>query len=129
MLTIKDAGRRKFRRLEFYRTESGRRPVIEWLDSLDEERAQSVLIGLRFFEEYPAVLLSSKLFEKVTEQLWEIKVHHGQEQFRLLAFLDGASVVVATHGFAKKSMSLKPRDLRLAEVRRRDYCLRKAKGI
>jgi phage-related protein len=102
--------------------------VIDWLDTLDDERAQSVLIGLRFFEEYPAALLPSKFFEKVSPHLWEIKVHHGQEQFRLLAFLEGASVVVAAHAFAKKSMRLKPRDLRLAELRRRDHFERKTKG-
>jgi hypothetical protein len=30
----------KLRLVEFYRTADGTKPVAEWLDSLDEERAQ-----------------------------------------------------------------------------------------
>jgi phage-related protein len=118
--------RRKFRIVTFYKTADGRKPVGDWLQGLDDERAQAVAIGLRFFEEYPNPVVPKKFFEKVTDHIWEIKCHYGKEQFRLLAFPDGDAVVIAVHGFAKKSMDLKDRDLELAEERRKDYLRRKS---
>lgn len=118
--------RKKLRTVTFYKTAEGKKPVGEWLNALDDERAQSVAIGVRFFEEYPLPVVPKKFFEKVTEHIWEIKCHHGKEQFRLLAFHDGDTIVIAVHGLAKKSMDLKKQDLDTAEERRQDHLKRKA---
>jgi phage-related protein len=118
--------REKFRTVEFYRTADGTKPVAEWLNELDDDRAQAVAIGVRFFEEYPNAVMPKKLFEKVTDHIWEIKTHYGKEQFRLLSFSENNAVVIAAHGFAKKSMNLRKQDLELAEARRKDYLRRKA---
>jgi phage-related protein len=115
----------KYRLVSFYQTAEGRKPVAEWMDSLDDERAKAVAIGIKFFEEYPNPRIPSKFFEKVTEHLWEIKTHYGKEQFRLLSFMDGDAIIIALHGFAKKSMALRRQDLDLAEARRKNYLLRK----
>lgn len=115
----------KFRIVQFYRNADGTKPVAEWLNGLDDERAQSIAIGVKFFEEYPNPVVPKKFFEKISEDIWEIKVHHGNEQFRLLAFMDDHSVVVAVHGFAKKSMGLKKQDVDLAEDRRKLHFERK----
>ena len=115
----------KFRTVTFYRKADGKKPVAEWLHSLDDERAKAVAIGVKFFEEYPNSVVPTKFFEKVTDHIWEIKTHYGKEQFRLLAFMDSGTIIIAVHGFAKKSMDLKKQDLDLAEERRRDYFRRK----
>jgi phage-related protein len=115
----------KFRTVTFYRKADGKKPVAEWLHSLDDERAKAVAIGVKFFEEYPNSVVPTKFFEKVTDHIWEIKTHYGKEQFRLLAFMDGGTIIIAVHGFAKKAMGLKKQDLDLAEERRRDYYRRK----
>jgi phage-related protein len=117
--------RHKFRTVEFYRTADGTKPVAEWLNELDDDRAQAVAMGVRFFEEYPNSVVPKKLFEKVTDHIWEIKTHYGKEQFRLLSFIENNAVIIAAHGFAKKSMDLKKQDLELAEDRRKDYLRRK----
>ena len=90
---------------------------------------QAVAIGVRFFEEYPSAFVPKKLFEKVTEHIGETKTHYGKEQFRLLSFIEDNAVIVAAHGFAKKSMDLKKQDLELAEERRKDYLRRKIQKI
>lgn len=117
--------RKKHRLVEFYRTADGKKPVAEWLDQLDDDRAQAVAMGVRFFEEYPNPVVPKKFFEKVTDDIWEIKTHYGKEQFRLLSFIAGHAVVIAVHGLAKKSMDLKKQDLDLAEERRQDYLRRR----
>jgi hypothetical protein len=57
----------------------------------------------------------------VTDHIWEIKTRYGKEQFRLLTFIEDNAVIVAAHGFTKKSMDLKKQDLELAKERRKDY--------
>jgi phage-related protein len=116
--------RRKYRIVQFYKAADGKKPVAEWLNTLDDERAQAVAMGVRFFEEYPNPVVPKKFFEKITEHIWEIKVHYGKEQFRLLSFIENDAIIVAVHGIAKKSMDLKKQDLQLAEERRKNYIQR-----
>jgi phage-related protein len=110
--------------VQFYKTADGKKPVAEWLNTLDDERAQSVAMGVRFSEEYPNPVVPKKFFEKITEHIWEIKVHHGKEQFRLLSFIENDAIIIAVHGIAKKTMDLKKQDLQLAEERRKNYIQR-----
>jgi phage-related protein len=116
--------RRQYRVVQFYKTADGKKPVAEWLHILDDERAQAVAMGVRFFEEYPNPVVPKKFFEKVTDHIWEIKVHYGKEQFRLLSFIENDAIIIAVHGIAKKSMDLKKQDLQLAEERRKNYIQR-----
>jgi hypothetical protein len=120
--------RPKLRQVVFYRTAGGKKPVGEWLNDLDDERAQSVAMGIRFFEEYPLPVVPAKFFEKVSEHIWEIKCHHGKEQFRVLAFLDGEAVVIAVVGLEKKSQKLSTQMIKLADDRRKDHLARKPKS-
>jgi phage-related protein len=120
--------RKKFRQVEFFKKDDGTKPVGDWLHAvraIDKDRAQSIAIGIRYFEEYPGAVVPTKIFEKVTDNIWEIKVHHGKEQFRLLSFPDGNSVIIAVHGLAKKTRALVDQDLRLAERRRTEYLARR----
>ena len=120
--------RRKHRIVEFYKNAAGEKPVGIWLRGLDDDQAQSVAIGVRFFEEYPGAVVPTKFFEKVSAHIWEIKVHHGKEQFRLLSFKDNNTVVIAAHGLAKKTKKLRQQDIDLAEDRRKDHLQRKAQA-
>ena len=113
--------------MTFYRTSDGKKPVGDWLNSLDDERAQSVAAGIRFFEEYPNAVVPKKFFEKVSEFIWEIKCHHGREQFRILGFREEDTVVIAVVGLAKKTQQLPDQEVDLAEARRKDHLARKAR--
>lgn len=119
--------RRKYRVVQFYKTADGKKPVAEWLNTLDDDRAQSVAMGVRFFEEYPNPVVPKKFFEKITGHIWEIKVHHGNEQFRLLSFIENDAIIIAVHGIAKKSMDLKKQDIQLAEECRKNYIQRQSR--
>jgi len=114
----------KLRTVEFYRTADGKKPVSDWLRGLDDERAMAVAIRVKFFEEYPELAVTKKLFEKVRGEIWEIRTHYGKEQFRLYCFKDDALIVAAV-GVAKKWQKAKDTDLDLADERRRDHFTRK----
>lgn len=115
---------KKLRIVEFYQAADGTKPVSEWLNTLDDERAQAVAIGVKFFEEYPNLAVPKKIFEKVTAHIWEIKAHYGDEQFRLYAFKDSALVIAAV-GVQKKWQKARKTDLELADQRRKDHFRRK----
>ncbi len=113
------------RTIIFYRTESGKCPVNEFLDSLKAQQARKVVWVLQLVEELERV--PTQYFKKLvsTDDIWEVRVRAGGEIFRLLGFFDGASLIVLNHVFSKKSQKTPARAVALAESRKRDYLRRK----
>ena len=112
------------RNIVFYRTESGASPVEAFLDSLSSKRAQRATWVLRLIEEIDSV--PGQYFKKLpgTQDIWEVRVQSGGDTIRLLGFLFGSGSLVLTNGFAKKTPRIPPREIALAEQRRRDYLKR-----
>jgi phage-related protein len=48
-----------------------------------------------------------------------------KEQYRLLAFTEGNSIIIATHGFAKKTWKIPRREVEVAEARRKEHINRR----
>ena len=109
------------RNIVFYRTESGGTPIDDFLDSLSSKQAQRVAWVLRLIEEIDSV--PAQYFKKLpgTRDIWEVRVQSGSDTMRLLGFLFGSRSLVLTNGFAKKTAKVPPREIALAEQRRRDY--------
>ena len=115
------------RKVNFYKTATGRTPIEEFLDSLTSKQAQKVAWVLNLVEELDIV--PAQYFQKMpnTEDLWEVRVKVGSNIFRLLGFFDGAKFLILAHAFQKKSQKTPKRAIRLAEDRKRDYFRRKKK--
>ena len=113
------------REIRFYRTESGKCPVEQFIDSLRGKQAQKVTWVLSLIEELDSI--PSRYFKKLvnTEDLWEARIDFGRDTVRLLGFFDGNLIVVLVHGFAKKSQKLPKQAIALAHERKRDYFRRK----
>ena len=113
------------REILFYRSESGRCPVEEFLDGLTAKQARKVVWVLSIIEEHDSV--PSKYFRKLvdTDDLWEVRVDSGSNTFRLLCFYDGPEIVVLTHAFKKKSQKTPRQAIRTAEERMRNHLRRK----
>ena len=47
----------------------------------------------------------SKIFKKLTNEIWEFRTRYDKQQIRLLAFWDPnlKSMIICTHGFIKKT--------------------------
>ncbi|WP_207216142.1 type II toxin-antitoxin system RelE/ParE family toxin [Aliivibrio finisterrensis] len=60
-----------------------------------------------------------------TDNIWEVRVQVGGNIFRLLGFFDGDNLVVLNHGFQKKTQKTPPKEIKIAESRRKDYLARK----
>jgi phage-related protein len=112
------------REIVFYRMESGRCPVEEFLDSLESKQAQKVAWVLQLVEEFDVVPV--QYFKKLSgsEDIWEVRVGTGSNTFRILGFLDGPELVVLNHAFQKKTQKTPPKEIRVAEKRKSDYLTR-----
>jgi phage-related protein len=115
------------RTVNFYRTESGKSPVEDFLDSLSGKQAQKVIWVLRLVEELDVV--PRQYLKKLvnTDDIWEVRVQFGGNIFRLLGFFDGKTLMILTNGFAKKSQKTPRQEIELATRRKNEYLSRKRK--
>lgn len=115
------------REILFYKTENGRSPIQDFLDSLSSKQAQKAAWVMSLVEEMDSV--PGQYFQKMvnTDNLWEIRVKIGSDIFRFLGFFDGSKLVVLSHAFQKKTQKTPQQAIRLAEERKKDYFRRKQK--
>ena len=115
------------RKIIFYTTADGKRPVQDFLDALPGKTAQKVVWVLRLLEDLEMV--PATYFKKLAgaEEIWECRIQYESNIYRILCFFDSHSVVILTHGFEKKSMKTPRREIERAETYRRDYLTREGK--
>lgn len=111
--------------INFYKSESGKSPVEEFLDNLTAKQAKKVVWVLNMVEEH--VNVPSKYFKKMvnTDNLWEVRVNLGSNIFRILCFFDGSEIIILTHAFQKKTQKTPRQAIKIAEKRMKDYFKRK----
>ena len=80
-----------------------------------------IVAALRYIETNPSVPASRFCKMKGTDGLWEVRVKHNRNIFRLLCFFDGSEVVVAALGFQKKTQKTPLKEIRTAEKRKTEY--------
>lgn len=109
----------------FYRTEDGKCPLKDFLDSLPGKAAQKAAWTLSLLEDFDIV--PSSYFKKLTgtEDIWECRVQVASDSYRIFCFFDGKSVIVLTHGFVKKTQKTPQREIKRAESFRREYLTRR----
>jgi phage-related protein len=113
------------RRVVFYRAASGECPVEGFLDGLASSAAQKVTWVLRLIEDER--LVPARYLKRLTgtEGIWECRVDHGSNTYRILAFMAPGDVMVLTHGFGKKSQKIPRHEIRRAEAIRSEYLSRR----
>jgi phage-related protein len=107
--------------IDFYRTSSGRCPVLEFFNELETSEPDdfaAVLAGL-------AKLRSSDfhrppLSKALGNDLFELR-HVGKLNTRVIYIFARGRRIILLHGFRKKSGSLPSRERRVALERKRDW--------
>jgi phage-related protein len=109
------------RSIIFYHLPNGQSPIEIFLDSLTGKQAQKITWVLRLIEEMETVPI--KYFKKLTDQddLWEVRIQLGSNDFRMLGFIDHGTLVILTNGFIKKTQKTPVQELELAIRRKREY--------
>jgi phage-related protein len=115
------------REVNFYKSSSGKSPIIDFLDSLSGKQTQKITWVLGIIEE--SRIVPRQYFKKLinTDNIWEVRVISSSNIFRLLGFFDGNNLVILTNGFVKKTQKTPKNEIKLAEKRKKDYLERKGK--
>jgi phage-related protein len=113
------------REIRFYKTESGKSPIDNFLEALSSKQSQKVTWTLQLIEELPTVPIQYLKKLVNTDDIWEVRVVMGKDTFRLLGFFDGSQLIVLNHAFQKKTQKTPRQAIKTAEKRKRDYFNRK----
>lgn len=101
----------------------------EFLASLDKKSASKVFYNIDLAEQ----INDTKIFKKLQGEIWEFRSKFLGNQHRLLAFWDKSNdrntLVIATHGFIKKTSKVPQNEIQKAENIRREYFAFKNKEI
>jgi phage-related protein len=111
-------------RIEYFQSATGRSPVEEFIDSLDDKSKARVARTLDLLEEF-GVNLGMPYAKHLKAQLWELRIRHGRNRYRIIYFLYIGQTFVLLHGFNKKTGPVPKDDLEIAEKRKDDYLSRR----
>ena len=96
-------------------------PAKEFLDKLNNKTKEKIIFNIWKSRETN----DSRLFKKLTGEIWEFRTLFNRKQFRLFAFWvkqkNQMTLVIATHGFIKKTQKTPKNEIERAEQLRKDY--------
>ncbi len=99
--------------IKFYRTASGRCPVEDFLEELDDRTLAKVLAVFKLIETQEMVPV--QYFKKLSDyKLWEARIGLGGQTYRFLGFWDKGALIILTHGFEKKSQKTPEKEIKKA---------------
>ena len=98
----------------FFRTESGKEPVRDWLKNLDSEVRQEVGSDIQTVQwRWP---IGKPLVDGFGDGLFEVRTNLDGNIYRVLFCFDGSTMVLL-HGFMKKAQKTPKTELELARKR------------
>lgn len=97
--------------------------ALSYLESLPEKVRDKIAYNIsksRYF-------VDKELFKKLNDDIWEFRTRYQGMTYRLLAFWDNdtGNLVVATHGFIKKTQKTPESEIARAEALRKEYLIDK----
>ena len=100
-------------------------PVQEYLDNLNPKQARKVAWVIGTIEDLSGQgeRIPVEYFTKLpdTDDIWEVRATFGGNIFRILCFHDDGDIVLAAHGFTKKTQKAPAKEIRTAEARKKEY--------
>jgi len=102
-------------RVVFYKAETGKEPVREWLKSLSRQDRKTIGEAIKTVQfGWP---LGMPLIRKLESGLWEVRSRLPHHRIARTIFTIEDGVMVLLHGFIKKAQKTPKRDLALAQRR------------
>lgn len=99
-----------------YRTAAGGRPVVEFIDSLDDEEAAAVLASMG---DVARTGLSSA--RHLRGEIYEVRVTTDRRSFRLLFAQETKFILLSLSGFVKKTQKTPVAEITVALARLKDW--------
>jgi phage-related protein len=101
--------------VRFYRSSTGREPVLEWLRSLDREDRRT--IGLDLMRVQFGWPIGMPLVRSLKDGLWEVRSSLPSQKIARLILCFHQQTLVVLHGFIKKTQKTPSEELELAKRR------------
>ncbi len=95
--------------------------AYDYLNSLPDKAYEKVNYNMR---KVKGGIMDKDLFKKLDgTDIWEFRTKYNGMEYRLLAFWDAEekALVIATHGFTKKTQKTPQREIDRAEKLRKEY--------
>jgi phage-related protein len=108
----------------YYQSQTGKSPVAEFIDSLDAKSRARIARTLDLLEEF-GTDLGMPYARHLEKQLWELRIRHGRNRYRIIYFLATGATFILLHGFTKKTGPVPRGDIEIARRRRDDYLSRR----
>lgn len=109
--------------VEFYETEDGKTPVVEFLDSL-EDKMNAKMVGLMEILEEKGTMLREPYSSPLEDGIFELRAVQGSNISRTLFFFFIEGRIIITHGFVKKTQKTPRAQIELAKKYRADFLKR-----
>lgn len=106
--------------VEFYEKNSGEKPCIEFLNTLEVKLRAKVFRDLALLEE-KGTELRLPYSEHIDEGIFELRTKQGTNIIRSLYFFFVGNKIIVTNGFRKKTQKTPSREIALAKEYRKDY--------
>lgn len=100
----------------FFRSETGKEPVREWLKELGKR--DKLIIGENIKTIEYGWPLGMPLVRKLDSDLWEVRCNLTNKEIARILFTVRNGVMVLLHGFIKKTQKTPISDLKIAKDRR-----------
>jgi phage-related protein len=104
----------------YFRTETGRAPVREFIDSLDNKTQRKFFYVLALLEEF-GHKLSLPHAKYIGDEVFELRFSGIEGSIRVLYFFFHQDKIIFTNGFIKKSNKLPQKEKLIAIERRREF--------
>ena len=104
--------------VRFYKTQTGREPVLEWLRSLNKADRQS--IGLDLMRVQFGWPIGMPLVRSLKDGLWEVRSALPSHTIARLVLCFHEGTLVVLHGFIKKTRKTPLEDIEIAKRRMKD---------
>lgn len=96
-------------------------PAIDFMSKVDKKTKAKIYYNL----DKAKFGLDSRLFKKLTGDIWEFRTQYAGLQYRLFAFWDKTekteSLVISTHGMVKKTDKVPKAEIEKAKQIRTEY--------
>ena len=106
--------------VEFYETEKGERPSLDFINTLEVKLRAKVFRDLKLLEE-KGNELRLPYSENLGDGIFELRTIQGNSIVRNLYFFIIGKKIIITHGFRKKTQKTPPEETVKAKNYREDY--------
>ena len=89
--------------IEYYEQSSGKRPVEEFVDSLDTKSRVRIARTFDLLEKF-GINLGMPYARHLEKHLWELRVWHGKNRYSIIYFLHTEHTFILLHGLTQKTV-------------------------